>query len=87
MNNKLSWEEIKQQYDREWIELVDYEWVDADPYPHSGVVRVHAKTRAEFHDVVAKLPPADSAILYVGNNEATDDTIFRLWPREEKERC
>ena len=76
MSEKLSWEEIKQRFDREWVELVNYEWSDPEEYPQAGVVRVHAKTRAVFNEAVAKLPPADSAILFVGKTQIPDDIVF-----------
>jgi hypothetical protein len=30
MAEKLSWEEIKKNYDQEWVELVDYDWPEED---------------------------------------------------------
>lgn len=66
MTEKLNWVEIKKRFDREWIELVEYDWPESETHPRAGIVRVHAKSRAEFHQTVAKLPPVDSAILYVG---------------------
>jgi len=66
MAKKLTWEEIKKQYDQEWVELVDYDWPDTDTYPHSGIVRVHAKTRREFDQLILQDPPEMSALVYVG---------------------
>ena len=39
MEKKLTWEEIKKHYNQEWVELVDYDWPDTEPYPRDGVVR------------------------------------------------
>jgi hypothetical protein len=72
MENKLTWEEIEKQYDRQWVELVDYDWPDGTPYPQSGVVRAHAPQRKQFyqlckeHDTREGVSPADAAIVFVG---------------------
>lgn len=66
MANKLTWQQIKQQYDGEWVELIDFEWDMTEPDPSSGVVRVHAKDRKEFHRLAMQDPPAESAVVYVG---------------------
>ena len=65
-NKKITWEEIKAQYDQEWVELVDYEWPDTEAYPLNGAVRVHAKTRKEFDQLILEDPPEMSALVYVG---------------------
>lgn len=66
MEEKLTWEELKERYPEEWVELVDYDWPDEDPDPKAGVVRVHAKTREEFDRLTAINPPPDAASVYVG---------------------
>ena len=71
MPTKLTWDEIKKHYDREWVELVDYDWPDEEPDPKSGIVRVHAKTREEFDRLAAVNPPHDSACVFVGEPLAT----------------
>ena len=72
MSQKLTWEEIKKQYDQEWVELIDYDWPDEDPDPTAGVVRIHAKTREEFDRLTDIDPPVDSAIVFVGDLFAAD---------------
>jgi hypothetical protein len=67
MGKKLTWEEIRKQYDQEWVELVDYDWPDEEPDPRAGVVRVHAKEREEFDRLAAVDPPRDSACVFVGD--------------------
>ncbi len=66
MSKRLTWEQIREQYDGEWVELVDYEWDETEPDPTAGVVRVHSKKRKEFEDLVRNSPPEDSALVFVG---------------------
>ena len=75
MEKKLSWEEIKERYDREWVELVDYDWPDEEPNPRAGVVRVHAKTRKEFDDLADIDPPFDSAYVFVGKPKRNEEVV------------
>jgi len=75
---KLSWEEIKQRFDREWVELVDYEWEDTKLYPSSGVVRVHAKNRKEFDRLILQNPPEDSALVFVGKRKRPENVVLNL---------
>lgn len=66
MREKLTWDEIKNQFGGEWVELVDFEWDETEPDPRSGVVRVHSKDRKEFHKLILDRPDCEAAILYVG---------------------
>jgi hypothetical protein len=78
MEKKLSWEEIKERYNQEWVELVDYDWPDGTPHPQAGIVRVHASERKRFyqickeHDVLEGDSPSDAAILFVGRINPTN---------------
>ncbi len=76
MNNKLSWSEIEKLYDREWVQLVDYDWPEEEAYPHAGVVRVHAKSRKEFDKLLLEDPPSDSALVFVGEREIPPNVIL-----------
>jgi hypothetical protein len=74
---KLTWDEIKQRYDREWVQLVDFDWADDEQYPAAGVVRVHAPTRKEFNDLTKQQPPAGgTARIYVGTPEKDPNTVI-----------
>ena len=66
MNKKLSWDEIKKEYDGEWVELIDFEWDETEPDPKAGVVRFHSKDRKEFHKLILDRPECEAAIVYVG---------------------
>ena len=78
MEKKLSWEEIKERYNQEWVELVDYDWPDGTPYPQAGIVRAHASERKRFyqnckeHDMLEGTSPSDAAILFVGRINPTN---------------
>jgi hypothetical protein len=64
---RLSWDQIKQRYDEQWVELIDCDWPDSMPWPKSGVVRVHSPNRKEFWRLAnAATPiPEYSASLFV----------------------
>ncbi len=66
MPEKLTWNEIKQKYDGEWVQLVDYDWDDSEPYPSAGVVSVHAPTRKQFDQLSKESSAYDAARVYVG---------------------
>ena len=68
MSDKLTWNEIEKRYDKEWVQLVDYDWPEGLPFPKSGVVRVHAQERKEFYRKAQELEPnaKDSAFVFVG---------------------
>ena len=77
MDNRLTWDQIKQQYNQEWVELIQYDWPEQEPYPHAGVVRAHAKARKEFYRLANEEPrPADSAILFVGTLDVPVNTVL-----------
>lgn len=73
---KTTWEEIRKLYDREWVELVDYDWPEEEAYPRSGVVRVHAKSRQEFDNLADIDPPVDSAYVFVGEPQKQSDLVI-----------
>lgn len=73
---KLTWQEIEQKYNQEWVELVDYEWPEGRAYPMAGTVRVHARTRKEFDQLIMQDPPDDSALLFVGKPELPQGVIL-----------
>ena len=76
MSEKLSWEEIKELYDQEWVELVDYDWPEEDESPRTGIVRIHSPNRDEFYRLAATDSPVDSAIVFVGKQKLPKDQIF-----------
>ncbi len=75
---KLSWDQIEEQFDQEWVELVDYDWDMTQPDPSAGVVRVHSKDRREFDRLMLQDPPEDSAILFVGDLRLPENTFLSV---------
>ena len=76
MARKLSWQEIKQQYDGEWVQLIDFDWDITKQNPACGVVKVHSKDKSEFKQLIKKDKPAESAFLYVGKRLLPEGHIF-----------
>ena len=76
MNEILSWPEIEERYNGEWVQLVDYDWPEGKPYPNAGHVRIHATTRKEFNRLVKQAAPVDAARLFVGKIKFDEGVIF-----------
>ena len=77
METKLTWEQIEKEFNQQWVELVDYDWPDEEPYPRSGVLRTHCGEKKEFYRQCRREPmPNDSAILYVGPPHLPHGVIF-----------
>jgi hypothetical protein len=76
MEKKQTWEEIQKQYDGEWVLLDEYEWPESAEYPQAGIVRIHAKQRAEFDRLISTREAGfDSALVFVGGPERAADTV------------
>lgn len=73
---KLTWEEIRKEYDGQWVHLIDYDWTDGQPYPSGGVVRIHARDRRDFDDQMLSSEPISGARLFVGKVEGNEDLIM-----------
>lgn len=70
METKLTWQEIEKRYDHQWVLLDDYDWPEEEEFPKAGVVKVHAKERAEFDRLIAAREAGfDSALIFVGDPE------------------
>jgi hypothetical protein len=66
MKEKLTWQEIEKRYWHQWVQLVDFDWPDTEPWPTSAVVRVHAADKREFNKLAAQDRPRSTATLFVG---------------------
>lgn len=75
MDRPLSWKKIKQLYPGQWVELVDCSWEDCERYPSRGTVRVHARTRQQFHSLAAVSPVDNAAWVYVPEPNEKDSNI------------
>jgi len=77
MTQKMTWKEIEKLHDKEWVELIDYDWVAGDAHPRGGVVRVHSADRRTFYSLANIEPrPQDSAILFVGKVSLPAGTVL-----------
>ena len=73
---KLTWDQICKQYDKEWVHLIDYDWTDGEPWPKGGVVHLHAKTRKDFDDLMMASDQISGARIFVGKIEGNEDLIM-----------
>jgi hypothetical protein len=78
MKEKLTWKEIEERYWHQWVQLVDFDWPDTEPWPLTAVVRVHSADKREFNKLAAKDRPNSTARLYV-------DGIAALYRISDKE--
>jgi len=74
--NKLTWPEIEKLYDKEWVQLIDYDWPEEEALPRSGIVQVHAKSRQQFDKLITQEFQLDSAILFVGQRTIPSGVIL-----------
>lgn len=65
MREILSYSEIKQCFDSEWVLIGDPE-IDDDFTVRQGVVLWHSKDRDEVYRKAREINPSHSAILYTG---------------------
>lgn len=72
---KLTWDEIRKEYDGQWVHLIDYDWKEGTPYPSAGVVHLHASTRKEFDKLMLSNDPIPGARLYIGDIKETGNVI------------
>ena len=69
---------------KEWVELIDFEWPLSSATPIAGTVRVHAGTRKEFDRLVLIDAPKDSAFIFVGAPEVSPAGVI---PSMNLRRC
>lgn len=63
----MSWNRIKEHFEGEWVELVDFDWEWTSSFPRLARVRNHASDRSELMSLIdSQGPAAGSVILYVG---------------------
>jgi hypothetical protein len=75
-NVKLTWDEICNRFDREWVQLVDYDWAEDESLPKAGVVQNHAKSRREFDELIIMNPQPESALLFVGKRDVQPGVVL-----------
>ncbi len=73
---RMTWDEIVNNFNQEWVLLDDYDWPEEDEHPKAGVVKIHAKERREFDRLIASREAGfDSALIFVGNPERPSNAI------------
>lgn len=73
---ELSWGDIEKLYDHEWVQLVDYDWPEGNPFPIAGTVHFHARDRKEFDALSRKNPVEDAACVFVGKPSLPERTVL-----------
>ena len=68
----IPWSHIRDFFEGQWIELVDYKWDWNAPTPTCGTIRHHSSDRAELLELIRKDRKIEgSVVLYVGNRRST----------------
>ena len=71
MNKRLSWSRIKDFFQGEWVELVDFEWEWGKSNPRWAVVRYHASDRNQLmRKIQMSGERSDSIVLFIGPTES-----------------
>ena len=65
---RLSWSKIRDIYEGEWIEVVDYDWPWNRSTPNWGVIRYHHPDRAELLRLIQSGGKhSDSLVLHIAS--------------------
>lgn len=72
----LTWQQIEEKYDQQWIQLIEFDWPEGEVRPRSGCVRIHAQTRREFNRLVLEADGVNAARIYVGKHSLPEGTIL-----------
>jgi hypothetical protein len=64
---RMSWNRIKELFEGEWVELIDFDWEWTSSFPRLARVRNHASDRAELMSLIEAQGSIENAVvLYVG---------------------
>ena len=66
MDEKISWEEMKNEYPDEWLLIVDYE-LDNSGHIVSGIVERHSRNKKDVY----QLPSLDKSAAFRYTGEST----------------
>jgi len=75
MGEKLTWKEIEEKYNHEWVLLDDFDWPDGTPYPKSGIVICHSQDRKEFNQLVHDSGAINIARVFVGKPKIPENVL------------
>ena len=72
VSKKIGWSQLKDFFEGEWVELVDYEWNWKQPYPSWARIRHHAPDRAELLEFIrSDRSLAGSVVIFIGSAHST----------------
>jgi hypothetical protein len=64
---KLTWKQIREVYEGEWVELTDCSWGSSSLQPDAARVRFHHNNRAQLILMINRSGrQADSVVIFVG---------------------
>jgi hypothetical protein len=64
---KLTWKQIREAYDGEWVELTECSWGASNLQPDAARVRFHHVNRAQLMIMINRAARcSDSVVLFVG---------------------
>ena len=72
----LSWKQIEKKYDKQWVQLINFDWPEYESLPHSGEVVANAKKRKDFDKLICATKQKFSAILFIGDRELPPNIIL-----------
>ena len=75
MDKVMSWQEIEEAFDGEWVLIEDPETTELLEIIRGKVI-FHSKERSDVHGKLLELRPIHSAVMYVG--EPPKDLEFAL---------
>ena len=75
MDEVMTWAEIEEAFDGEWVLIEDPE-MTSSPEILGGKVIFHSRSRAEIHEKVMELSRLNHAILFVGQPD--QNMVFAL---------
>lgn len=75
MGKVMTWAEIEEAFDGEWVLIEDPETTSA-PQIIRGKVIFHSKSRAEVHERMMELPKLNHAVMFIG--QPSENVVFAL---------
>jgi len=75
----LTWDEIREQYEGQWV-LIAYDELDEQLNVVSGKVVASSPNKEEIYQQLLKTKGMDIAIEYAGDTVQDLSVMFALWP-------
>jgi hypothetical protein len=67
MNQRLSWNSLREAFKGQWVEITDYHWESNSPYPKWARVGRFASDRETLLSALREAESDDALILFVGS--------------------